>query len=240
MKKIRAVLFDFDGTLSDLVPRWIMPVVETIKEIRPDISDQQIKDAFSNNSKEIVNASTGFSPFIGVKVVWVIGKIVGLSFIERIKLLGRLRKKKDAFKRIIPFPDTVFTIRALSQMGYELALISTASRGTLERAIQVIPDLVWFSVIISRDDVLQTKPNPEPFEKAIEIMGVSKEECIYVGDLPIDVEGANNCGISSVLVLRQWGENVLNQFPDMKPDLVINELSDLVNIGQTGFQVFKE
>ncbi len=236
--KIKAILFDFDGTLSDLVPRWIQPVVEAIKQIRPDLTNDFIRNAFTEHSKKIIQASTGFSPFLAIRIIWVIGKVVGLNFLQRIKLLHLLKDKKEDFKKITPFPDTVFTIRSLSQMGYKLGLISTASRETLKEAITIIPDLTWFSLIITRDDVLQTKPDPEPFEKAMREMNLKNSECIYVGDLPVDVEGAKNAKIKSVLVLRQWGDSILEQFPEIKPDLIINELGDLINLAHVGFKCF--
>ncbi|MCR4796035.1 MULTISPECIES: YqeG family HAD IIIA-type phosphatase [Ruminococcus] len=45
------------------------------------------------------------------------------------------------------------------------------------------------------------KPKPASYMKAIEMLGVSKEETVFIGDqMFIDIIGANRCGIPSILV----------------------------------------
>lgn len=45
------------------------------------------------------------------------------------------------------------------------------------------------------------KPDPSGFLKAVEMLGVEKREAIYIGDqLFIDILGANNSGLDSILV----------------------------------------
>ena len=45
------------------------------------------------------------------------------------------------------------------------------------------------------------KPNPAGFLKAVEMLGVQKEETVFIGDqIFIDIYGANKCGIASILV----------------------------------------
>lgn len=45
------------------------------------------------------------------------------------------------------------------------------------------------------------KPNIENYNKAVEMLGINKQECIYIGDqIFTDIVGANNSGITSILV----------------------------------------
>jgi len=52
-----------------------------------------------------------------------------------------------------------------------------------------------FASIISIDDVVNGKPKPDPYLKALEISGFKKEECIVVEDAPLGVESAKNAGM---------------------------------------------
>ena len=45
------------------------------------------------------------------------------------------------------------------------------------------------------------KPNPECYLKAVEMMGIRKNETLFIGDqIFIDIYGANKCGIANILV----------------------------------------
>ncbi len=236
---IRAILFDFDGTLSDLYPRWIKPVGETIIEIEPSLNPEILRERFTNAMPRLVKASSGYSMFLNIRAAWIIGREAGLSRIQTIRLLLRLRKKKEQFYTITPFEETHQVLQALHHMGYRLALVSTASKKTLEKATNVIPELCLFDVIISRDDVTRTKPDPEPMLKALEALEVDTGQAIFVGDMPQDVEGARNVGCRSVLTLKQWGDLILTLFTDNKPDLIIDDLSFLTDLAITGFTIFQ-
>ncbi len=235
---IKAILFDFDGTLSDLYPRWIRPVGETIIEIEPSLNPEILRERFTSAMPRLVKAGSGYSMFLNIRAAWIIGREAGLSRFQTIKLLRRLREKKEQFYTITPFEETHRVLQALHHMGYRLALVSTASRKTLEKAIKVIPELCFFDVIVSRDDVTKTKPDPEPMLKALEALNVKKEDAIFVGDMPQDVEGAKKVGCKSVLILRQWGDLILKLFTDNKPNLIIDTLDSLVDLGTTGFTIF--
>ncbi len=235
---IQAILFDFDGTLSDLYPRWIKPVGETIIEIEPRLNAEILRERFTSAMPRLVQAGSGYSMFLNIRAAWIIGREAGLSRIQTIKLLLRLRKKKEQFYTITPFEETHQVLQTLHHMGYRLALVSTASKKTLETAISAIPELCLFDVIVSRDDVTRTKPDPEPMQKALDALNIDTDQAIFVGDMPQDIEGAKNVGCKSVLVLRQWGDLILTLFADNSPDLIIDSLNPLIDLAVTGFAIF--
>ena len=55
-----------------------------------------------------------------------------------------------------------------------------------------------FEVLIGREDVENPKPHAEPIDRAMQKMGVSKEQCWIIGDTRLDIGSANNAGIKSV------------------------------------------
>jgi beta-phosphoglucomutase-like phosphatase (HAD superfamily) len=55
-------------------------------------------------------------------------------------------------------------------------------------------------VIVSAHDVLQSKPHPEVFLKAAELLGVAPDSCIVFEDAPKGVEAAETAGMQSVVL----------------------------------------
>ncbi len=57
--------------------------------------------------------------------------------------------------------------------------------------------------VITSDDVsLRRKPDPYPLLLAAEQLGVEPSECLYLGDLPVDLIAANEAGMHSCLIRR--------------------------------------
>jgi len=108
---------------------------------------------------------------------------------------------------------------------YKLGVISNFAlppgvKKTLERF-----DLAkFFDVILISGEIGWRKPSPRIFQKALESLGVSASETVFVGDSPIlDVEGAKNVGMRTVLVRKSLAE----KRETGNPDAVISELDEL-------------
>ena len=60
-----------------------------------------------------------------------------------------------------------------------------------------------FDIYYGQRDGIERKPHPQSFELLLEELGVSKEDCLYIGDSEVDVLTAKNAGVPCVCVL--WG-----------------------------------
>ncbi len=108
------------------------------------------------------------------------------------------------------------TIMKLREKGYVIGLLTRGSRKYALTALDVaglIP--VLFDAIICRDDVPagETKPNGKAMERMASELGLSPEECVMIGDHPIDQACAAAAGSAFLGVLtgwcdaKVWGEN---------------------------------
>lgn len=108
----------------------------------------------------------------------------------------------------------------------KLGLISDAQRAFLEAELEMTGLQSFWDVTIVSSDHGFHKPDPRLFHMALERLGVSTNEAIYVGDSPPrDIVGARNAGIPSVLLLRgpvgQHHEGTCN------PNWIIHDLNEL-------------
>jgi phospholysine phosphohistidine inorganic pyrophosphate phosphatase len=75
------------------------------------------------------------------------------------------------------------------------------------------------------------KPQPEFFRSALTDMGVIPEEAVMVGDDVVsDVGGAQNCGLTGVLVRTGKYRPVDEKHPTVRPDAIVDDLAHAANL----------
>lgn len=88
----------------------------------------------------------------------------------------------------------------LKAAGLRLGIVSN-SDGRVEQALEAAGLREFFDVVIDSSLVGIEKPDPAIFRAALDALGVSPEETLYVGDLyEVDVVGARAAGIEAVLL----------------------------------------
>lgn len=87
-----------------------------------------------------------------------------------------------------------------------------------------------FEAVVFSSDHGVNKPSPLIFRKAVERLGVSEAEVLFVGDnLARDVGGAKATGMAAVWIDEGGGRAGLEAVaPSSRPDLVIRDLADLL------------
>lgn len=196
---IRAVIFDFDGTLVD----FIETDVTALKSIYNSVKTTCTIDEFIEASIQ------GIQQF---------HQLVDRSEIDPLQMFQY--RLKHAFKKYrIPF-DTNYTnqyktkliketnaypgaIDLLHQLKNKvvLGLLTNAYDGVLQRQRIELSGLgSFFDKIVIAGETTFSKPAPEIFVLMSKKLGVSPEECLFVGDSPVyDIEGAQSASMKTVL-----------------------------------------
>jgi putative hydrolase of the HAD superfamily len=83
----------------------------------------------------------------------------------------------------------------------------------------------FFDAVVVSGAVNKRKPSPEIFEKALEKLGVSAENAVFVGDtVDADIEGAKSAGMKAIFIERRPQKEV----EGVCPDLTIKDLGELL------------
>ncbi|MBN2110810.1 MAG: HAD family phosphatase [Methanosarcinaceae archaeon] len=103
-----------------------------------------------------------------------------------------------------------------------LAVVSGSDRTAVEKMMQrFFPDT--FNVIVSGCDVIRGKPHPDPYNRAIEELGVCKENCVVVENASLGVEAAKKAGLFCIGLPTYVDSAQLDH-----ADLVLKDHSELV------------
>jgi beta-phosphoglucomutase len=87
-----------------------------------------------------------------------------------------------------------------SQHKVKMAIGSAALPFNIDFILDNLNLRHYFQAIVSANDVVVSKPHPETFLKAAELLGAKPEECIVFEDAPKGVEAAENAGMQCVVL----------------------------------------
>ncbi len=106
---------------------------------------------------------------------------------------------------LLPVEGMEELIRELKEAGYGIYLLSNASFRQHEYWPRIGASRFFDGTLISADEGV-VKPQPEIYRLALERFGLRPEECLFIDDLPANVEGASVCGISGAVFHGSAGE----------------------------------
>ena len=210
--RIRAVLYDFDGTLADstdLIMRCYRHTMRThLGQVPPD------EDWLS-----------GF----GMTLESQLGRFARHPE-EAAAMLDTYREYQNTLhdELLRPFPDAAETVAELERRGYRLAIVTSKHRRSAMRGMELCGIVSHFDVIVTPEDVAEPKPHPEPVLFALERLGVGPEEALFVGDSPHDIAAGQAAGTHTAGVL--WGPFPREALEKARPDALLAAQRDVLRL----------
>ena len=196
-KLIRAVLFDFDGTLTE-------PGSLDFGVIREAIGCPK--------GRPVLEFINGMS-----------------SQAERAEATRILNEyEAEAARRSRPNAGAEEALRFLRARGLKVGIISRNSLVSIETALKNFERIqpFDFAVILSRDDPVSPKPDPEGILAAAEALGVSVAQVLVVGDFVFDIEAGQKAGaLTAFLTNRGFSHPCA-----LPSDFTLEHLGDLTDI----------
>jgi HAD superfamily hydrolase (TIGR01549 family) len=126
------------------------------------------------------------------------------------------------------FPGIPEALAAIRERGIRLAIV-TAKHGTLAvRHLQRLGLEERFEVVITGDQCVRNKPDPEPFQRALEALGLPAAVAAGVGDSEYDVRGARAASVPAVAAT--WGSVNPDALLASGPDRVLESPCDLLGL----------
>jgi HAD superfamily hydrolase (TIGR01509 family) len=183
--KIKAILFDLDGVLCDTKMIHFESLNMALDlEYVISLSDHLKRfDGLKTNQKlEILSKENGL-PIEKHKEIWEKKQKITIKLLETLK----------------PSFEIITSLKRLSDEGYKIACCSNSIRKTVFIILSRLQIIQYFDLIISNEDVMQGKPHPEIYWKAMSMFNCLPEESLIIEDSPTGILSANR---SSANVLR--------------------------------------
>ena len=99
---------------------------------------------------------------------------------------------------MLPIAGMAELVEELKDNGYGIYLLSNASVRQHEYWPRVPGSELFDGTFISADEGIM-KPHPDYYLRAMDRFGLTPEECVFIDDVPANVEGAMTCGIHGIV-----------------------------------------
>lgn len=209
-KPITTLLFDFDGTLLDTNEL----IIQTF---------QYVLDKNYPGKYERID----ILPFLGPTLHETFDSVDPENTQALIKEYRAWNKSKHD-ELSSEFDGVSETLRLLKAKGMKMAIVSTKKKDMLLRGLGLLDAEGVFDEVIAMDDVMNTKPDPEPILLALKRLGANADEALMIGDNYHDIVGGQNAGVRTAGVA--WsakGEAFLQTF---NPDYMLQHISELLQL----------
>lgn len=209
---IKAILFDFDGTLVNSAPGIVKTMEQVFTEMNVEVPTEEAMRA-----------------------------TIGLPLRLALKELGHLDDKRaddatELYRALFPvyevgyvtvFPDVAETLMSLKEKGIRMAVVT--SRDTV--SLKLIADrrelTPFFETYVTGADGFLPKPAPDMVLELLKRMKLKEDEVLVVGDTTFDIDMGNSAGCKTVAVT--YGNHSRERLMDSNPTFVIDRFSKLAD-----------
>ena len=201
IRQVRHVFWDFDGTLLDTYPAMVRAFIAGAADYGIAITPARTLLLMKNclaHCCEVVGAENG-----------VPAKALEAAF--RRHEQGELARGLPPVEGV---PELLQTLHTHGVRHYVATHRDMACRDLLDKAGL----LAYFSGFVAKEDGLPRKPAPDMLLHLMRWHGLQPEECLMVGDRPLDTEAGMAAGVTSVLL------DADDRFPGGQCDLRIDSL----------------
>ncbi|HEX8460876.1 MAG TPA: HAD family phosphatase [Segetibacter sp.] len=200
---VKAILFDLNGTMIDDMHYHTQAWFNIINnDLGANLTWQQVEKEMYGKNAEVLTRVFGSDRFSQDKINQLSiekEKRYQEAFFPKLKLIDGL----DKF------------LQAAKAKNIQMAIASAAIPSNIRFVIDNLNISHLFGAIVSADDVETSKPHPETFLKAAELLGVAPAECIVFEDAPKGVESAMNAGMKAVVLTTMHEQHEFSQYTNI-------------------------
>lgn len=115
--------------------------------------------------------------------------------------------------------------------GWRVGLATGSIRREAELALRSLGVRERFDAVVAREDYRNGKPDPEPYLRAAEMLGVSPNRCVVVEDSPGGIQAARAAGMVCVAVTHSCPRERLGEADLVADDLAVVDPAALLTDG---------
>jgi HAD superfamily hydrolase (TIGR01509 family) len=204
-----AVIFDFNGTLSDDEPILYAVYAEMFAEHGRPLAEREYYDQLAGHSEEEILSR------------WL-GRADPELVADRIA-----RYRARCADGATVYRDVREAVRYAAERA-KVAVVSGAALEEIEPVVEAagLGDVI--SVIVAADHVVDGKPHPEGYLRAAELLAVPPADTLAFEDTEAGVASVKAAGMYCVGVTRTLGAERLAQADELVPELSLQAMRRLL------------
>jgi phosphoglycolate phosphatase-like HAD superfamily hydrolase len=217
--RVKALCFDVDGTLSDTDDQMVEKISRRLNIVRWLFSQRNPRPF-----------ARWFVMGLETPGNLVFSTLDWMHLDEPLDHLASALARRGWGRR----PPTFLLMPGVKPMlatlaaRYPLAVVSARNQAATYAFINQFHLNGLFHTIVSAHTCEHTKPFPHPILWAAQQMAVKADECLMIGDTPVDIRAGKKAGAQTIAVLCGFGEE--KELRQAGADLILNHTTDLLEI----------
>jgi len=214
-RKVKAVVFDFDGTLAILNIDFSFMRARVFALMRCyGIKEEAVQE---NYLLEVIDEV--------YHILWQRSPSGAETFYqESHHILHEVEMRAAEKGRLIPGAEA--TLKSLRRKGIKVGIITRNCEDAVRKVFPDVNDLC--DVFVSRNSVKRVKPHPDHLTHVMDLLKISGEEAVMVGDHMIDIQAGKRVGMKTVGVLT--GRTKKEEFEKAGADYVLKEATEICRL----------
>jgi phosphoglycolate phosphatase len=207
-RKIKLVLFDFDGTIADSY----QGITASINHLRAKYGMRPLT----------VN---DVRPHVGGGAPRLLQRTVPGGTLPEDLAEYRLHHETVMRAGTRLYPEVERTLTVLKSAGVCLGVCSNKPAFVTRQLLDYL-EVRSIDTLVGPDEQTQRKPAPDMLLRAMRTLDVCPADTIFVGDTVIDIETARNAGVKCWVVTT--GSDTRHDLIQARPECVLENLSELI------------
>ncbi len=186
LERFQALLFDMDGVITDSMPCHYEAWRRVFERFGVFVSREEILKR--EGEKGQITLAT---------ILTEKGLEVSQNDVRK-----ALEEKEEIFQSLARpalFPGAEELIRGIRRRGKRLALVTGTSTREAEANLPA-GLLACFDVLVSGDMVSEGKPHPEPYQRALRLLGTPPEASLVIENAPYGIQSARGAGLRCIAI----------------------------------------
>ena len=193
---IKAIIFDFDGTIIDTETAWYVVFKNAYQQYGVDLS-------LETYSQCLGTSLASFNPYTYLTT----HHNISLD-LEAFQTAIRNNYAKLIEKETIR-PGILNLLQEAKEAGLKIGLASSSHREWIDKFVNLLGLEGYFECYCTADTVKNVKPDPELYLQALEQLGVQAHEAIAIEDSPNGARAAVAAGLHTIVIKN----NITKQLP---------------------------
>jgi phosphoglycolate phosphatase len=211
---IKAVLFDFDGTLADS----FAAITSSTNHVRASYKLPPLPEAEVRK-------------YVGYGLAHLMADLVPGVQVDEAVARYREHHARVMLSETKLMPGVVETIPELARRGLALGVCSNKRVEFTRELVRALGLSDYFACVLGPDDVGQRpKPDPAMLVEGLARLCVPPGESLYVGDMIVDVQTARAAGVPVWLILPDGNEVATPEEGEAAPDRVLRSFPELLGL----------
>jgi phosphoglycolate phosphatase len=213
LHSLKAVLFDFDGTLADSY----VAITASVNHVRaahglPPLDEAEVRRHVGRGPAYLLEHTV---PGANLEVDWPRYRAHHPSVLTRGTRL---------------LPGAAEAVGALAARGLTVGVCSNKPRAFTQQLLDYLGLAGKVGLVLGPEDVARPKPAPDMLVTALERLHLRPEQVLYVGDMTVDIETARAAGVSVWVV--PTGSDERSRLEAAHPDRLLRDLNELAELAR--------